>query len=165
MPRFLVGVLQALVAAAFLIGLYAQFVVIPMTAADQVELFPPYAPIRVPLVTAAIAFVACGQAALVGLSMLLRRAGRGTVFKPSTLTWANVVVGATAAATVVTAAVFGYVTLADIPSPVDGMDVLGLWLGTAAAVVAGTAAVLLLVAGRHLPAKAIGLRTELDGVV
>jgi hypothetical protein len=165
MPRFLVFALQAAVVFAFLAGLYAQIVVIPTTAADQVEMFPPYAPIRVPLVTAAILFVACGQVALVGLGLLLRRAGRGTVFEPSTLTWANVVVGATAAATVVTAAVFGYVTLSDIPSPTDGMDVIGLWLGTAAAVAAGTVAVLLLFAGRHLLVKAIGLRTELDGVV
>jgi hypothetical protein len=69
------------------------------------------------------------------------------------------------AATAVTAVVFGYVTLSDIPSPTDGMDVIGLWLGTAAAVAAGTAAALLLFAGRHLLVKAIGLRTELDGVV
>ncbi|HEY3482666.1 MAG TPA: DUF2975 domain-containing protein [Streptomyces sp.] len=165
MPRFLVVTLQAVVAFAFVVGLYAQIVVIPTTAADQVELFPPYAPFRVPLVAAAIVFVACGQVALVGLGMLLRRAGRGTVFRPSALTWANVVVGATVAATAVTAAVFGYVTLADIPSPTDGMDVIGLWLGTAAAVAAGTAAALLLFAGRHLLVKAIGLRAELDGVV
>jgi hypothetical protein len=165
MPRFLVVPVQAVMAFAFLVGLYAQIVVIPTTAADQVALFPPYAPIQVPLVTAAILFVACGQVALVGLAMLLRRAGRGTVFEPSSLRWANVVVGATAAATAVTAAVFGYVTLADIPSPTDGMDVIGLWLGTAAAVAAGTAAALLLFAGRHLLVKAIGLRTELDGVV
>lgn len=165
MPRLLVASLQTVVACAFLVGLYAQLVVIPTSAADQVELFPPYAPIRLPLVAAAILFVACGQLALVGLGMLLRRASRGTVFQPSALTGANVVVGATAAATVVTAAVFAYVTVADIPSPTDGMEVIGLWLGTAAAVVAGTAAVLLLFAGRHLLVKAIGLRTELDGVV
>lgn len=165
MPRLLVAALQAVVACAFAVCLYAQLVVIPTTAADQVELFPPLAPHRVPLVTAAILFVVCGQLALVGLGMLLRRASRGTVFQPSAVTGANVVVGATVAATVVTAAVFGYVTFADIPSPTDGMDVIGLWLGTAAAVAAGAAAVLLLFAGRHLLVKAIGLRTELDGVV
>jgi hypothetical protein len=165
MPRLLVAALQAFVALAFLIGLYAQVVVLPTTAADQVELFPPYAPFRMPLLAAAIAFVACGQLALAGLGMLLRRAGRGAVFEPGALTWANIVVAAAAAATVITAAVFGYVTLADIPSPTDGMDVIGLWLGTAAAVIAGTAAALLLFAGRHLLVKAIGLRTELDGVV
>lgn len=165
MPRFLAVVLQAFVAFVFLIGLYAQLVVIPTTAADQVEQFPSYAPIQAPLVTAAIVFVACGQVALIGLGMLLLRAARGAVFRPSALPWATVVVGATAAATVVTAAVFGYVTFADIPSPTDGMDVIGLWLGTAAAVAVGTAAVLFLVAGRQLLVKAIGLRTELDGVV
>lgn len=165
MPRILVVPLQAFLAVAFLAGLYAQIVVIPVTAADQVELFPPYAPFRVPLVTAAIAFVACGQVALGGLSMLLLRASRGTVFQPSALTWANVVVGAVVAATAVTTGVFGYVTLADIPSPTDGMDIIGVWLGTAAAAAAGTTAALLLFAGRHLLVKAIGLRTELDGVV
>jgi len=165
MPRLLVATLQAIVACAFLVGLYAQIVVIPTTAADQVELFPPLAPHRVPLVTAAILFVVCGQIALVGLGMLLRRASRGAVFERAALPWANVVVGAAAGATVVTAAVFAYVTLADIPSPTDGMDVIGVWLGTGAAVAVGTAAVLLLLAGRHLLIKAIGLRTELDGVV
>src|SRR5690242_12910271 len=101
MHRALVISLQTLLVVAFLVGLYAQVVVIPTTAADEVTFFPPYESVRVPFVTFAIVFVACCQLLLVALWGVLHRAGKGTVFETGALTWTNTAVGAVAAGAVV----------------------------------------------------------------
>lgn len=165
MPRIFVGLLQAFFGFLLLLGLFAQTVVIPTAAADEVAAFPPYAPLETPLVTAAIIFIACVQVGLIALIFLLRRVGAGTLFEPPALTWVNVSVGVAVAATMVTAALFLYVTFADIPSPTDGMDVIGLWMGSAGGVAAAVVLLLLTLVGRHLLVKAIALNSELDEVI
>ncbi|MEV6243331.1 DUF2975 domain-containing protein [Lentzea sp. NPDC051838] len=165
MSRVLVIVLQALLAFAFLGGLFAQVVVIPTTAADEVALFPPYESVRVPFVTSAIVFIACCQLMLVALWGVLQRAANGTVFESGALTWTNIAIGAVAAAAVVLAWLFVYVTFADIPSPADGMETIGLWMGSAVGTVAAIGVVLLLVIGRQWLRRAIGQRAELEQVV
>jgi hypothetical protein len=165
MSRASVIFLQALLALAFLGGLFAQVVVIPTTAADEVELFPPYESVRVPFVTSAIIFVACCQLMLVALWGVLQRAAEGTVFEAGALRWANIAIGAVAAGAVVLAWLFVYVTFADIPSPADGMETIGLWLGSAVGTVAAIGLAVLLVVGRHWLRRAIGQREELEQVV
>ncbi|RBQ14692.1 DUF2975 domain-containing protein [Spongiactinospora rosea] len=165
MSRTLASLLQLCFGFAVIVGLYAQIVIIPTVAADEVAAFPPYAPLETPLVTAAIIFIACVQVGLVALIFLLGRAGAGTLFAGPTLTWVNVGVGVAAAATVVTLGLFLFVTFADIPSPTDGMETLGLWLGSAGGVAAGVVLLLLTLVGRHLLVQAIALRTELDEVI
>lgn len=165
MTRSVVIVLQVLLAAAFAAGLFAQFIVIPTTAADQVALFPPYESVQVPLVTAAIIFVACFEVVLVALWALLHRAGKGTVFEHGAISWVNVAMGAVLVAALVLAGLFVYTTFAEIPSPSDGMEVIGLWLESAVGTVAAIGGLLLLFVGRHLLRKAILLRTEMDEVV
>lgn len=157
--------MQALLAIAFLGGLFAQVVVIPTTAADEVALFPPYESVRVPFVTSAIVFVACLQLLAVALGGMLHRAGKDTVFESGALRWTNIAIAAVAAGAVVLAWLFVYVTFADIPSPADGMDTLGLWLGSAVGTVAAVGVALLLVVGRHWLRRAIGQREELEQVV
>ncbi|WP_112275516.1 DUF2975 domain-containing protein [Lentzea terrae] len=165
MSRASVIFLQALLAIAFLGGLFAQVVVIPTTAADEVALFPPYESVRVPFVTSAIVFVACLQLLAVALGGMLHRAGKDTVFESGALRWTNIAIAAVAAGAVVLAWLFVYVTFADIPSPADGMDTLGLWLGSAVGTVAAVGVALLLVVGRHWLRRAIGQREELEQVV
>lgn len=165
MSRALVIFLQALLVVAFLGGLFAQLVVIPTTAADEVALFPPYESVRVPFVTSAIVFIACCQLMLVALWGVLRRAGKDTLFESGALTWTNVAIGAVAAGAVVLASLFIYVTFADIPSPADGMEIIGLWMGSAVGTVAAVGVALLLVVGRHWLRRAIGQRAELEQVV
>ncbi|MFI5493518.1 protein kinase [Actinoplanes sp. NPDC051859] len=162
LPRTLTVFLQILFGFALLVGLFAQIVVIPTVAADEVAAFAPYAPLETPLVTAAILFVACIQVGLVALIRLLGLAGAGTLFARPALIWTHVCVGAAAMATAVTAGLFLYVTFADIPSQADGMDVVGLWLGAACGVVVAGALFLLTLVGRHLLVRAITLRRELD---
>ncbi|MET8759767.1 DUF2975 domain-containing protein [Lentzea sp. NPDC004782] len=165
MFRVLVICLQAVLAIAFLCGLYAQVVVIPTTAADEVAFFPPYESVRVPFVTFAIVFVVCCQVLLVALCGLLHRAGKGTVFEPGALAWTNIAIGAVTAATAVLGSLCGYVFYTDIPTPYDGMELLGLWMGSGAAtLVAGVLALMLLIV-RHWHRDAIMQRAELEQVV
>lgn len=156
---------QALLALAVLGGLFAQVVVIPTTAADQVALFPPYESVRVPLVVSAIVFIVCLQVLAVALGVMLQKAGNGTVFQSGALTWTNVSLGAIAAGAVVLAWLFVYLTFADIPSPTDGMELLGAWMGSAAGAVAAAGVAALVVVGRHWLRRAIAQRAELDQVV
>ncbi|MGW6935712.1 DUF2975 domain-containing protein [Lentzea sp. NPDC054927] len=165
MSRALVLFLQALLAVAVLGGLFAQVVVIPTTAADEVALFPPYESVRVPLVVSAIVFIACLQVLAVALGGMLHLAGRGTVFESGALTWTNIAIGAIAAGAVVLAGLFVYVTFADIPSPADGMETLGLWMGSAVGTVAAVGVALLVVVGRHWLRRAILQRAELEQIV
>ncbi|MFS8099476.1 DUF2975 domain-containing protein [Lentzea alba] len=165
MSRVLVIFLQALLAVAFLGGLFAQVVVIPTTAADEVALFPPNESVRVPFVTSAIVFIACFQLLLVALWGVLQRAAKGTVFEAGALTWTNIAIGAAGAAAVVLGFLFVYVTLADIPSPSDGMETLGLWMGSAVGTVAAIGFALLLVVGRQWLRRAVAQRAELEQVV
>ncbi|MFD9703767.1 DUF2975 domain-containing protein [Lentzea sp. NPDC059081] len=165
MSRALVIFLQSLLGFAVLCGLFAQVVVIPTTAADEVELFPPYESVRVPLVVLAIVFIACLQVLAVALGAMLQKAGDGTVFEPGAVTWTNVAIGAIAAGGVVLAGLFVYITFGDIPSPTDGMETLGLWMGAAAGTVAAAGVALLVVVGRHWLRRAIAQRAELEQIV
>ncbi|WP_394613209.1 DUF2975 domain-containing protein [Lentzea sp. JNUCC 0626] len=165
MSRAVVFFLQALLAFAFLCGLFAQVAVIPATAANEVENFPPYESVRVPLVVLAIVFVACLQLLAVALGGMLHRAGQGTVFESGALTWTSVAISALAAGAVVLAGLFVYVTFTDIPSPADGMEVLGLWMGSGAGTVAAIGVALLVVVGRQWLGRAIAQRAELEQVV
>ncbi|MET9229023.1 DUF2975 domain-containing protein [Lentzea sp. NPDC003310] len=165
MSRALVFFLQALLAIAFLAGLFAQVVVIPTLAADEVELFPPYESVRLPFVISAIVFVACLQLLAVALGGMLHRAAEGTVFSAGSVTWTNIAIGAIAGGALVLAWLFVYVTFADIPSPADGMETLGLWMGSGAGTVAAVGVALLVVIGRKWLRQAIAQRAELDQVV
>jgi len=165
MPRSLLAALQIALGLALLLGVWAQVVVIPTVAADQVDAFPPYAPFQVPLVSAAVAYIACVQIGLVALLFLLNRVGKSSFFERPALMWVNVLVGVVIAATALTAGLFLFVTFADIPSQSDGMEVIGLWLQSGVAAVASVVLMLLTLVGRHLLVKAIALRTELDGVI
>lgn len=165
MYRALVIILQALLGLAFAGGLYAQVVVIPTTAADEVASFPPYESVRVPFVTLAIVFIACLQLLAVALAGVLHRAGKGTVFESGALTWTNLAVGAVAAGTVVLGALCGYVFEADIPTPSDGMELLGLWMASGAGTVGAAGIALMLVVVRYWHRRAIVERAELEQVV
>jgi hypothetical protein len=163
--RVLVISLQALLAIAFLGGLYAQVVVIPTTAADEVAFFPPYESVRVPFVTFAIVFVACLQLLAVALEGVLHRAGKGTLFEAGALRWTNLAVGAVAAGAVVLGSLCGYVFDADIPTPSDGMELLGLWMASGAATIAAAGLALMLLLVRSWHRQAILQRAELEQVV
>ncbi|KOG51819.1 hypothetical protein ADK76_34695 [Streptomyces griseoflavus] len=165
MHRFLIATLQVGIGAAFLIGLFGQFVVIPATAADEVAGFPPYAPYAVPYSAVAIAIVACVQVALVALWMLLTMVERDAIFTQRAFRWVDVIIGASAVATLLALGVTGHLAVAEIPSPEDGMDVVGALAATGAVTVVGAAFAMLVVVMRGLLRKATQLRAEMAEVI
>ncbi|PPS86837.1 DUF2975 domain-containing protein [Streptomyces sp. MH60] len=165
MHRLIIAVLRAGVAAAILLGLFGQTVVIPTTASDEVDRFPPYEPFAVPYATVAIIGVACVQVVLGAVWMLLGMVERDAVFTRRAFRWVDTVIGATAAATLLALGAAVHLAVAEIPSPDDGMQALGALGAAVACVGVGAAFALLVVVMRGLLAKATALRSELAEVV
>lgn len=165
MHSYITLVLRAGVALAILTGLFGQFVVIPGAAAEEVAYFPPYAPFEVPYVVVAILGVACVQVALVAVWALLGMVERDAIFTSRAFRWVDVIIGATLAASLLTGGVTAHLLFAEIPSPDDGMELLGA-LGAAVVTTAGGVAfALLLVLMRGLLSKATRLQAEMSEVV
>ncbi|MBQ0963225.1 MULTISPECIES: DUF2975 domain-containing protein [Streptomyces] len=165
MHRLLIAALRAGIAAAVLLGLFGQIVVIPTTASDEVDRFPPYEPFAVPYATVAILGVACVQVVLGAVWMLLDMVERDAVFSRRAFRWVDTVIGATVVATLLAFGVAVHLAVAEIPSPDDGMQVLGALGAAVACVGAGAAFAMLVVVMRGLLGKATALRSELAEVV
>lgn len=159
MNRLFIVILQAGVLAASLFGLFGQILVIPNTAANEVEQFPPYAPFEAPYVTVAIAGVACVQVALVAAWMLLGLVRREAIFTPRAFRWVDTPIGASLVATLLAVGVTGHLALAQIPSPGDGMQVIGTVFAGLACIAAGTAFAMLMYVARGLLRKASALQS------
>lgn len=166
MRSYITLVLRAGVAMAILTGLFGQIVVIPGVAASEVESFPPYAPYELPYVTLAVLGVACVQVALVAVWVLLAMVERDAIFTRRAFFWVDVIIGATLAASLITAGVTGHLLVdSNIPSPADGMELIGA-LGAAVVTTAGGVGfALLLILMRGLLRKAADLQTEMSEVV
>ncbi|WP_326807636.1 DUF2975 domain-containing protein [Streptomyces sp. NBC_01775] len=165
MHRLFITALRAGIAAAFLAGLFGQILVIPNTAANEVDTFPPYEPFEAPYVTVAIVGVACVQVALVATWMLLSMVERDAIFTPRAFRWVDVIIGASIVATLLATGVMAHLALATIPSPGDGMEVIGALFTATACAGAGTYFALLVVIMRSLLRKATDLQTEMAEVV
>jgi hypothetical protein len=165
MHRLIIAALRAGIAAAVLLGLFGQIVVIPTTASDEVERFPPYEPFAVPYATVAILGVACVQVVLGAVWMLLDMVERDAVFTRRAFRWVDTVIGATAVATLLALGVACHLAVAEIPAPDDGMQMLGALGAAVACVGVGAAFALLVVVLRGLLSKATALRSELAEVV
>ncbi|MGP3938191.1 MULTISPECIES: DUF2975 domain-containing protein [Streptomyces] len=165
MHRLFIVALRAGLVAAILAGLFGQIVVIPTTAADEVDRFPPYAPFAAPYVTVAIVGVACVQVALVAVWMLLAMVRRGAIFTPMAFRWVDAIIGSSVVATLLAVGVTGHLALTDIPSPDDGMEVIGALGGAVVAVVMGVSFAMIMVIMRSLLRKATDLQSELAEVV
>ncbi|MGW3954433.1 DUF2975 domain-containing protein [Streptomyces sp. NPDC004752] len=165
MHRLFIAALRAGIAAAILGGLFAQIVVIPTTAADEVDRFPPYAPFATPYATVAIVGVACVQVALVAVWQLLAMVRRGALFSSPAFRWVDTVIGASVVATLLAVGVTGHLALAAIPSPDDGMELIGALGAAMACVGVGTAFAMLVVIMRSLLRKATDLQTEIAEVI
>jgi hypothetical protein len=165
MHRLFIAALRAGIAFAIAVGLFGQIVVIPTTAADEVDRFPPYAPFATPYVTVAIIGVACVQVALVAVWMLLTMVQRDAIFTPLAFRWVDTVIGSSLVATLLMTGVAGHLALADIPSPDDGMELIGALGAAIATVGVGVAFAMLTVIMRSLLRKATDLQTEIAAVV
>lgn len=165
MHSFIITVLRIGIVAAIAAGLFGQIVVIPTTAAHEVELFPPYAPLAVPYVTAAIIAVACVQIVLGAAWMLLAMVERDAIFSSRAFRWVDAIIGATTLATLVAGGVAGHLFVAEIPSPDDGMAITGALGAATACVGVGASFAMVVVIMRNLLRKAAEMKAEIAGVI
>ncbi|MFF3735466.1 DUF2975 domain-containing protein [Streptomyces sp. NPDC002476] len=165
MNRLFLVALRAGVVAAIVIGLFGQIVIVPTTAADEVDRFPPYAPFAAPYVTVAIVGIACVQVALVAVWMLLAMVQRDAIFTPRAFRWVDVIIGSSALATLLAIGVAGHLALADIPSPNGNMGIISDLAAAIAGAGVGASFAMLVVIMRGLLRKATDLQTEIAEVI
>lgn len=164
MTRIVFNLLTLLIFSGIAIGLFAQVVILPGIAADEVRNFPPLEPYRAPLLAVGIAFVACAQVALGALWALVYRAQSGVFFRPGTQRWVVTIGAATGVATLLTCGFFLYVTFAGIPTP-DDMSDIGLWMASGLGCLVGVALLGVVFVTHRLVERATDAQTELDGVL
>ena len=155
-----------IVLALVLVGsLFVQLVMVPLLAADLDGLDPDYAYLRTPLLAFAVLGIVTIQVTLVCVWRLSTMVRRGTVFSHAAFRYVDVVLGAVAAASLLT---FGLgVLLAPGDAVPPGMVLL---IGGAAVLIAGIALIvlvlrMLLAQAVARDAEALHLRAELDEVI
>ncbi|HST83130.1 MAG TPA: DUF2975 domain-containing protein [Kineosporiaceae bacterium] len=165
MSRVVIILLRAAIAGAILFGLFGAAVVIPTTAADEVDRFPPYAPLQVPYTILAVLALLSVLVALGAVLALLSMVDEDAIFTDRAFVWVNIIIGCIAFSALLSAGATVHLLVADIPTPDDGMDVVSAILGTGACAALGGAFVLLMLVMRQLLHKAVGLHSELAEVV
>ncbi|MFI9489397.1 DUF2975 domain-containing protein [Promicromonospora sp. NPDC052451] len=165
MSRIVFGMLALLILGGIALGLFAQVVILPGIAADEVRHFPPYEPYRVPLLAAGIAFIACAQVSLAALGALVFRAQAGTFFRPGTQPWVIAIGAAVGVATLLTGGFFLYLTFVGIPMPDEDMGELGLWMASGLGSLVGVALLGVVFVTHRLVERGTDAQTELDGVL
>lgn len=163
MHSFFIAALRAVLAVTFLAGLFGQIVVVPVTAADEVALNPAYAPYQVPYTIAGIIGIACIQVVLVAAWVLLGMIERDAIFSDRAFRWVDVIIGATAAATLTAAAVAAHLLFSGIPVP--EMELIGAVGAAGLCAGAGATFAMLLFIMRGLLRKATELQAEMAEVV
>jgi Protein of unknown function (DUF2975) len=155
-----------IVLAMLLAGsLFVQGVMVPLLATDLNGLNPDHAYLRTPLLVFVVLAIVTVQVVLVCVWRLLTMVRRGTVFSDASFQYVDVVIGAVAAASLLT---FGLgVVLAPGEAVAPGIVLL---IGGAGVLIAGIALIvlvmrMLLVQAIARDAEAYHLRAELDEVI
>jgi hypothetical protein len=146
-------------------SVFVQVVMVPLLAIDLNDLDPDYAYLRTPLLVIVVLGIVSIQVVLVCVWRLVTMVRRGTVFSHAAFRYVDVVIGAVAAASLLTF-VLG-VVLAPGEAVAPGIVLL---IGGAAVLVAGIALIVLVM--RMLLAQAVArdaeahhLQAELDEVI
>jgi hypothetical protein len=154
MSPLVIRTLRVLLAVLALGALGAQVVIVVLVAThpetDLTDRAVSYALLGV-------AAIACAQAALVALWVLLSMVRRGAIFDERAFRWVDVITGAGFVTALLVAALCAHVGELD--------DAPGLILIGGGVAVAGAAFALLMIVMRGLLRSATGFRRELDGVV
>lgn len=114
-----------------------------------------------PYATVAILGVACVQATFVAVWMLLGLVRRDTIFTARAFRWIDTIIGAAGVATLLAFGVAGHLAVGNVPSPGDGMEMIGAMGGAGAG--AGVAFLMLMVIIRGLFRKAADLQAAVAG--
>jgi hypothetical protein len=165
MGNLTILVLRIVLALVLAGSLFVQAVMMPLLATDLDGLDPDYAYLRIPILVIAVLGIVTIQVVLVCVWRLLTMVRRGTVFSHAAFRYVDVVIGAVAAASLLTFALG--VTLAPGEAVAPGIVLL---IGGAGVLVAGIALIVLVL--RMLLAQAVArdaeahqLQAELDEVI
>ena len=158
-------VLRIVLALVLAGSVFVQVVMVPLLANDLDELNADHAYLRTPLLVFAVLGIVAIQVVLVCVWRLVTMVRRGTVFSDAAFRYVDVVIGAVAAASLLT---FGLgVVLAPGEAVAPGVVLL---IGGAAVLIAGIALIVLVM--RMLLAQAVArdaeahhLQDELDAVI
>jgi Protein of unknown function (DUF2975) len=158
-------ILRIVLAMVLAGSVFVQLVMVPLLAIDLNDLRPNYAYLRIPLLIIVVLGIVTIQVVLVCVWRLVTMVRRGTVFSHAAFRYVNVVIGAIAAASLLTFALG--VLLAPGEAVAPGVVLL---IGGAAVLVAGIALIVLVM--RMLLAQAVArdaeahhLQAELDEVI
>lgn len=165
MGRITVLALRVVLCMMFAGAIVIQSVMVPLLGIDIAEADPDVALIRTPLVVLTVLTILCFQIAIVCVWGLLTMVRRGTVFSTDAFRLVNIVIGAFAAASLLT---FGLgIALAPGEAVAPGVVLL---LGGAAVSIAAVALIVLVLRALLVQAvdrdtEARSLRSELDEVI
>ncbi|MBD8045207.1 DUF2975 domain-containing protein [Arthrobacter sp. Sa2BUA2] len=165
MGKLTILVLRILMAGVLAGTLFVQAVIVPLLGADLSEAGPDVAAIRVPLLAVVLLAVLAFQLTVVCVWRLLTMVRRGTVFSAGAFRWVDAIIGAVAAAAVLTVVLGILLAPGELVAP--GIVLL---IGGIAVTIAGVA--LVVVVMRALLAQAVAtdaaardLRSQLDEVI
>ncbi|NAZ83295.1 DUF2975 domain-containing protein [Kineococcus sp. R8] len=165
MGRLTVLVLRVVLAAVLLGSLALQTLLVPLLARDLAGAGPEVAALRTPVVVIVVLGIATVEVCAVSVWRLLTMVRRGTVFSPAAFRWVDVVIGAIAAAALLTWSLG--VVLAPGEAVAPGVVLL---VGGVGLLIAGIALIvlvqrMLLVQAVARDTEASTLRAELDEVI
>lgn len=139
-------------------SLFVQAVMVPLLAIDLNEAGPEVIAVRTPVIVIVLLGIVTVQVSMVCVWRLLSLVRRGTVFSRGAFRYVDIVIGAVAAAALLTFAMA--VVLAPGEAVAPGIVLL---LCGGALLVGGVALIVIVL--RMLLAQALGMRAELDEVI
>lgn len=158
MTRFVTPLLRGIIVILGL-AVLALGAGLPLVARDIADAAPEFKVVRAPYVVAGEAALGCVLVGLVALWFLLGRVRRDRIFSPASLRRVDAIIGAAAVAAGLTGPIYAHQMLAPVPG-----------IGPAAwplllLVLAGIGFVLTMLVMRRLLVTAVGVRTDIDGVI
>ncbi|MDA1362307.1 DUF2975 domain-containing protein [Glycomyces luteolus] len=171
MNKFFTLMLRLALAAAFLVGLFGQVVVVPNAVLEAVTdsfwgSYNELHPYVVAYTVVAILGIACVQVALFALWRLLSMIQNGAIFSDRAFRWLDTIIGAALGATLLAFGVTVHLTFDVVPySREDTMSALSVWGGAIICVGLGLSFAMLMVIMRGLLRKATELKSEMAEVI
>ncbi|MCV9994291.1 DUF2975 domain-containing protein [Paeniglutamicibacter sp. ZC-3] len=158
MGKITVLALRIVLALGLAGSLFVQAVMVPLLAIDLNEAGPDVIAVRTPMIVIVLLGIVTVQVSMVCVWRLLSMVRRGTVFSRGAFRYVDIVIGAVAAAALLTFAMA--VVLAPGEAVAPGIVLL---LCGGALLVGGVALIVIML--RMLLAQALGMRAELDKVI
>ncbi|MDO2934806.1 DUF2975 domain-containing protein [Paeniglutamicibacter sulfureus] len=158
MGKITVLALRIVLALGLAGSLFVQAVMVPLLAIDLNEAGPDVIAVRTPMIVIVLLGIVTVQVSMVCVWRLLSMVRRGTVFSRGAFRYVDIVIGAVAAAALLTFAMA--VVLAPGEAVAPGIVLL---LCGGALLVGGVALIVIVL--RMLLAQALGMRAELDEVI